>query len=581
MSTTTATPPVTIALDPAQWPDEPALLKAMLIEVLAALRDSRRESEQLRNRLDQLLRRLYGTRSERLDPNQLLLFPDLGTAPETPSAAETEAPSAPSGSGQRRRGHGRQTLPRHLPRERRVYELSAAERVCPCCGQERQVIGQERSEQLDYVPASLQVIEHIRLTYACHRCAGTAPPEATPVPALPLSPPPAKEVGADTSSAPPVVPATVSPIRTAAKPAPPLARALAAPGLLAYVIVSKFGDHLPLYRLERIFARQGMSLARSTMGDWLAACAELLQPLYQRLVQEVLQSWVIQTDDTPVRVLHDDRDRTRQGRVWDYWGDAYHPYVVYAYTPNREQTGPQQFLGDFRGYLQADAYTGYDALFATGRILEVGCWAHARRKFYDIRLTDPERSLYALGVIRQLYQVEKQVDEQIAARGLSQEAGWWLRLQLRHEQATPRLTSFRHWLEEQRAVVLPKSPLMEAVGYALNQWAALVRYTTQGYLAIDNNAAERALRAVAVGRKNYLFFGSDGGGTTAAVLYTFVQSCQRLGIEPWRYLRDVLERLPSWPAERLPELLPDRWAQAQRAATTGPPAPDPSASPEP
>jgi transposase len=342
---------------------------------------------------------------------------------------------------------------------------------------------------------------------------------------------------------------------------------LAAPGLLAYVIVSKFGDHLPLYRLEHILGRSGVSLVRSTLCDWLADGATLLRPLYQIMVQEVLQSWVIQTDDTPVQVQDKTRDRTRQGHVWDYWGDAYHPYVVYDYTPNHEHVGPQRFLNDYLGYLQADAYTGYDALYATGRLSEVGCWAHARRKFYEAQATDPERGLYVLGVIRQLYHIEKQVDAQIEAQGLTREVGWWLRLRRRHEEAQPILTRLCLWLTKQREQVLPKSPIGEAIGYALNHWAALLRYTTQGYLAIDNNAAERALRAIAVGRKNYLFFGSDVGGATAAVLYSFVQSCKRLSIEPWRYLRDVLERLPTCPAEQLADLLPDRWAQVQAAQT--------------
>lgn len=282
------------------------------------------------------------------------------------------------------------------------------------------------------------------------------------------------------------------------------------------------------------------------------------------------------TDDTPVPVQDDTRDRTRTGRVWVYCGDAYHPYLVYHYTPTREQAGPQQFLADYLGYLQADAYAGYDALHATGRVVEVGCWAHARRKFHEAQATDPERALYALGAIHQLYQVEHQADAASAARRLPQEDGWWVRLRLRQEQAAPLLTALRQWLEEQRPQVLPKSPIGEAIGYALNHWAALVRYTTQGYLAIDNNAAERALRAIAVGRKNYLFFGSDAGGDTAAVLYTFVQTCKRLTIEPWRYLRDVLERLPTWPAARLAELLPDQWAAEQRQAATAPgPGPGP------
>src|SRR5262249_20603827 len=235
---------------------------------------------------------------------------------------------------------------------------------------------------------------------------------------------------------------------------------------------------------------------------------------------------------------------------------------------------PQQFLKDYTGFLQADAYTGYDALFTKGGVVEVGCWAHARRKFFEAQKTEPEGALYALGVIRQLYTVEKEAAAQAAKQELSRAESEVLRLRLRQEQAVPLLQSFGEWLDRQAAAMLPKSPLGEAVGYARNQWAALQRYTTGGFLEIDNNAAERALRAVAIGRKNYLFFGSDVGGDTAAVLYTFTQTCQALGVEPWRYLRDVLGRLPSYPPEQLTELLPDGWAQAQRAAAAAEPPGD-------
>jgi transposase len=245
-------------------------------------------------------------------------------------------------------------------------------------------------------------------------------------------------------------------------------------------------------------------------------------------------------------------------------GDASHRYLIYLYSPNREGQWPQTFLAGYKGFVQGDAYAGYDALFATGTVVEVGCWAHARRKFFEAQTTDPEGALYALGVIRQLYAVEKEAAEQARKQELSRAEFEALRLRLRAEKSVPLLKSFGEWLEKQAVALLPKSPLAEAVGYARNQWAALQRYTTVGFLEIDNNAAERALRAVAIGRKNYLFFGSDVGGETAAVLYTFTQTCQALGIEPWRYLRDVLERLPSQPPERLAELLPDEWAQAQR-----------------
>jgi transposase len=560
------------AIDPAQLPDDTALLKAMLAEVLAALRASRQEGEQLRQRLDQLLRRLYGPRSERLDPDQLLLFAE-------PPASGEMAPPLPTDSSEadkpRRTGHGRQQLPRHLPRDRRVYELSAAERLCQGCGQGRVVIGQEVSEQLDYEPASLTVIEHVRLTYACPRCEKR---RQTGAPAAPAAPPAHATPNTATASfsvseltdttATRLIPErpAASTFLTAPRPPSPIARGLAGPGLLAHVMVSKFCDHLPLYRCERMLARFGVNLSRSTLCDWLAQSAVLLKPLWELLHARVLQSRVIQTDDTPVRVQAQAVAAAHQGRLWVQVGDAGHRYLVYLYSPNREGHWPQTFLTGYAGFLQGDAYAGYDALFATGAVVEVGCWAHARRKFFEAQKTDAEGALYALGVIRQLYAVEREATEQADKQELSRPEFEALRLRLRQEKSVPLLKSLGEWLEKQAASALPKSPLGEAVGYARNQWAALQVYTTVGFLEIDNNAAERALRAVAIGRKNYLFFGSDVGGETAAVLYTFTQTCQALGIEPWRYLRDVLERLPTHPAERLAELLPDEWAQGQRAA---------------
>ena len=572
------------AVDPADLPDDPALLKAMLAEVLTALRASRQEGERLRERVDQLLRRLYGRRSERLNPNQLLLFaePPVGGEMTPPTPTEPTETAKP-----RRKAHGRQQLPRHLPRDRRVYELSEAERVCNGCGQARVVIGQEVSEQLDYEPASLTVIEHVRLTYACPCCEKRRQASATTAPAAPATAPPSSSP-APNSTAELTDPATmclipvqpaVSTFLTASRPPSPIARGLAGPGLLAHVIVSKFCDHLPLYRCERMLARFGVNLSRSTLCDWLAQSAALLRPLWELLRGRVQHSRVIQTDDTPVRVQAQAGAAAHQGRLWVQVGDEGHPGLLYLYSPNREGQWPQTFLAGYAGFLQADAYAGYDALFATGSVVEVGCWAHARRKFFEAQKTDPDGALYALGVIRQMYAVEREAAELAAKRELPRTEFEALRLRLRQEKAVPLLKTFGEWLDKQTAAVLPKSPLAEAVGYARNQWAALQRYTTAGFLEIDNNAAERALRPVAIGRKNYLFFGSDVGGETAAVLYTFTQTCQALGIEPWRYLRDVLARLPNHPPERLAELLPDEWAHAQRAVVVAEPPGEVAAPP--
>jgi transposase len=444
------------------------------------------------------------------------------------------------------------------------------------------VIGQEVSEQLDYEPASLKVIEHVRLTYACPCCEKQRQAGAPAAPASPSAPATPHSATASVAASDltdttemrlvPTLPAG-STFVTAPRPPSPIARGLAGPGLLAHVIVSKFCDHLPLYRCERMLARFGVNLSRSTLCDWLAHSAALLRPLWEMLKGCVQQSRVIQTDDTPVRVQAQAGAAAHQGRLWVQVGDAGHRYLVYLYSPNHEGQWPQTFLAGYAGFVQGDAYAGYDALFATGTVLEVGCWAHARRKFFEAQKTDPEGALYALGTIRQLYAVEREASEQADKQELSRGEFEALRLRLRQEKAVPLLKSLGEWLEKQAVSALPKSPLGEAVGYARNQWAALQVYTTAGFLEIDNNAAERALRAVAIGRKNYLFFGSDVGGETAAVLYTLTQTCQALGIEPWRYLRDVLERQPRHPPERLAELLPDEWARAQRGATEpAPPA---------
>jgi transposase len=349
----------------------------------------------------------------------------------------------------------------------------------------------------------------------------------------------------------------------APKPAMPIPKGLPGPGLLAHLIVSKYTDHLPLYRLERVYERQGLFLHRSTLCDWLAACAQLLRPLNDQMVSVVLQSRALHTDDTTVKMQELGTHLLSTARLWVYLGDAAHPYNVFDFTVNRKRDGPQQFLANYQGYLHADAFSGYDGLYlpdprsAQGRIIEVACNAHARRKFYEARGSDALGAHQALAYYRQLYELER------AAKEFSDEQ----RLQMRQDLAVPILGQFRQWLEAQRSEVLPKSPMGEAIGYALNNWAALVRYTEAGFLAIDNNLAEREMKRIAIGRKNWMTVGSPRGGQTAAVLFSFTSTCQRLGVEPWRYLRDLLERLPTHPAERLAELLPDEWARGQRAAT--------------
>ena len=513
--------PVDVAATPEVLPDDPVVLKQMIVELLASMRDLRQNNAQLQHRLDVLLRKMFGPRAERFDPNQPFLFTEMAEASKTEAAAASPSEEAPKEETPRtHKGHGRRKLPENLPRTRQEYRLSDAECACPTCGRQREKIGEETSEQLDYHPSALFVIEHVRFKYACKKCAGE--------------------------------------VATATKPPQPIDKGLPGPGLLAHLVVSKYADHLPLHRLESVFARHGLDLARSTLCDWVGIVAKKLLPLHALLVQRVFLSRVVQTDDTTIPVLDPESGKTRTGRMWVYLGGQTHPYTVFDYTPSRARDGPEAFLGAFEGYLQADAYSGYDAIFAKGKIREVGCWAHARRKFYDARDTDATRVHAVLGMIRELYAVEKPAKEFDDAA----------RCAHRQTYARPLLETMKAWLDAQAIQVLPKSPLGEAIRYALNQWAALTRYTDDGALAIDNNAAERALRAVVVGRRNWLFAGSDRGGETAAVLYSFMATCRSLEVEPFAYLRDVLTRLPIQPADRLAELLPDAWLQARKAPPT-------------
>jgi hypothetical protein len=344
-------------------------------------------------------------------------------------------------------------------------------------------------------------------------------------------------------------------VRTATKPPQPIEKSTAGASLLSQVIVAKCADHLPLHRQEKIFQRHGAEISRQTICGWLAQCAALLEPLYGSLKGVLFESKVIGTDDTGVKVLDVKLPFARTGRIWPYCGDRDHPVILYDYTATRQRAGPEEFLRGYRGYLQADAYGGYDALFkdpARG-LIEVGCWAHARRYFHKALESDQARMGPALLLIAQLYQVEKQ------ARPLPAEE----RLRLRQLQSRPILDKLHGYLSEIQVEVLPKSPEGRAARYSLKNWNALTRYCDDGELEIDNNATERAIRGVAVGRNNWVFFGSDEGGKTAAILRSLVASCQRVGVDPFVWLKDVLSRITNHPITRLGELLPHNWAPAQ------------------
>lgn len=584
-----------LPIDLEQLPDDVATLKAIIVELVASLSLEKRDKQALQHRLDLLLQRLYKSRNERFDSSQLLLFVQEVINATAATPLEAEAVDAETNKPRRCRPHGRRRLPDNLPREVRHHELSEAERRCAGCGCQRLDIGVDKSEQLEYRPASLRVIEHVVHKYVCPCCsrrggnegaATESPAEAEsmaaaastvetmtskPEPECPNTPLPAVE-----PSSPTVPPQPIPVVISAPRPLLPIAKGLPGPGLLAHLIVSKYVDHLPLYRLQRIYERQGLFLPRSTLCDWLAACADLLQPLYARMMQIVLQSRVLHTDDTIVKMQELKTHLLITARLWVYVGDAAHPYNVFDFTRTRQRDGPQRFLADYRGYLQADAFSGYDGLYlpdaatATARIVEVACNAHARRKFYEARGSDALRAHRALAYYRQLYELESS-----ASRNSFDETQ---RLRMRQELALPILERFRLWLESERADVLPKSPLGEAIAYALRNWTALLRYTEAGFLAIDNNVSEREMKRIAIGRKNWLFVGSPKGGATASVLFSFTSTCQRLGVEPWSYLEDILARLPATAADDIDALLPDRW-QALRKSSSASASGDETASP--
>ena len=511
-------------IDPNQLPNDPAALRQMVLALLEQTAEQQRRLKQLQHWLEQLLRARYGPRRERINEDQLFLFAvalvSAGREPPAESESTTAGQKAETQQA-KPKGHGRQPLPQSLERQRVVHDLAEEERKCPQCQEELKHIGEEVSERLEYVPASLVVIQEACQKYAC-------PQGCTVV--------------------------------TAGKPSAPIEKGLPGPGLLAQVAVSKYGDHLPLNRQEEIFQRQGVELSRQTLCDWMRACAELVSPLYELMKQRVLGSKALQTDDTPVPVLDADLPHTRTGRIWTYVGDDEHPYTVYDYTPTRSRDGPEEFLKDFRGYLQADAYSGYDHFYQKPErgITEVACWAHARRKFFDAQSSDLMRSMVMLAYIRLLYDVEREADE----RKLEGEA----RRALRQQKAKPILDDIHTYLEREQPRVLPKSPEGEAIAYTLSNWKALTRYCDDGDLEIDNNAAERSLRGVAVGRKNWMFYGSDQGGHTAAVLTSVIATCKRLAVDPFAYLRDLFARLSDHPKNRLAELLPDQW-QARRQSS--------------
>ncbi len=511
-------------VDPKSLPEDPAILRNMLVALTAQLDAGEARLAKMERLLAQLLAARNGRKSEQLSRGQLALFAaQAGLFQESEGQGaqsdkdDHDASASNNSSGDTATGNprGRRSLPAHLKRERIEHDLAASEKHCETCAQDLRLIGEETSERYEYIPARMVVIEDICKKYAC-ACT----------------------------------------VRTAIKPTEPIEKSTASASLLTQVVVAKYADHLPLHRQAKMFRRFGIELSDQTMCGWMAQCAALLEPLYERLKRFVLESKVVGTDDTPVRVLDRKLPQARKGRIWPYIGDRNHAAAVYDYTPTRERAGPEQFLKNYRGHLQADAYAAYDAFFTNPDrgMVEVGCWAHARRHFHQAQENDPSRMRTVLLLIAQLYAVEKLARD----RGLHGED---LRV-LREHSTRPVLERLHSYLLEIRDQLLPKSDAGQAVAYTLKNWKALTRYDTNPDLSIDNNATERSLRCFAVGRNNWTFFGSDRGGKTAAVLRSFVTSCELVKVDPFAWFSDVLARIADHPVTKLDELLPHRWALA-------------------
>ena len=508
--------------DANELPDDVDALRAMVVamqqqmatneielnkerEKYAALQS---ELQVLQLQLAVLQRARFGKQSEKLDAQlrQLeLQIEDVESAiADMPPVPEPENKDKPTSVA-------RKPLPESLPRQ--VIE-HGKQSCCDQCGEQLSQIGEDVSEQLEYVPASFRVIQHVRPKYSCSGCDS---------------------------------------IIQAPAPSRPILRGYAGPGLLAHVVVAKYTDHLPLYRQSQIYSREGVALERSTLADWVGQVSHLLRSLNNALNQYVMAATKLHGDDTPVPVLQPGRKTTKLGRLWGYLrddrpaGSSDAPAVWFSYSPDRKGRWPAEHLANYNGTLQADGYAGYNALYATGNIHEAACWAHVRRKFYDIDQVQPDSfATQVLKSIAELYAIEKQIKGKPPDK----------RMAIRQEQAKPRLDKLKIQLRETLGGVPKKLPLAKAIHYALVRWDALVRYTNDGAIEIDNNPIEREIRPIALGRKNYLFAGSDSGGERAAMMCSLLNTAKLNGVEPEAYLTHVLSHIADHPVNQVEELLP-------------------------
>jgi len=527
-------------------PDDSHALKALLRTLMQERDDEKRRADEHERGAEQEARRgdelrvemlrlqlelerykkwYYGPRADRLqssaDLAQMLLnFAELmDRKPVNPD--DVPSRSEPADELRRvKRRKGRRNLANfeNLPVTTCVHELSAAERACPCCGIERKEIGTDESWQVEYLPGHFERIHHLRKKYACTGCEsnGNNPQ-----------------------------------METAAKPEMAIDKGMAGPGLLAYIVTSKFSDYLPLYRLEDIFQRQGFEISRATQSVWCGDIADLAEQLYELMAERVRASHVVATDDTIMPMLS--KGKTANARMWVYVGDDGYPYNVFDFTLNRGRDGPKYFLKDYRQVLLADAYGGYNGVVAGNEITRAGCWAHMKRKVIDAEKAAPEIAREAVERVRALYAVERQCKDASVEE----------RLKLRQQQSAPMLAQLREQLLSWKEQLLPKHPMAEAVNYALGQWTELNVFCSDGAVSIDNNVSEREMKRVVLNRKNSLFVGNPRGGRTAAILASLTSTCRRHDIDPQLYLTQLLTNLSQVRKSELPNWLPDQWKRLQ------------------
>ncbi len=523
---------------PDSLPTDAEALRALLLaertrhaEELAAARGeadrAQGEIARLMAIIKELQRHRFGRRSERLDPDQLALaledLEQMLAAAQAAAEQDGKAPAKPAAA--RKRQINRGALPAHLPREEIVIDV--ADKTCACCGGLKHRIGEDVSERLDVIPAQFKVIVTRRPKYACAACAGEVVQAAAPERLI--------ENGIPTEA------------------------------LVAHVLVAKYADHTPLYRQAQIYARQGVMLDRSTLADWVGRAAFALRPVHARLLAQLKQSTKLFADETTAPVLDPGRGCVKKGQFWAYarderpWSGTAPPGVAYVYAPDRKHARPAEHLEGFRGTLQVDGYGAYKDLAEAGDVVLAFCWSHARRQFYDIQLNTPAPiAAEALVRIGALYAIEADI------RGCPADQ----RRQVRQQRSKPLVDAMRLWLEARLATVSGKSTIAEAIRYALSRWSGLSRFLDDGRIEIDSNIVERSIRPIALGRKNHLFAGSDGGGEHWAVIASLIETCKMNGLDPQAYLRDALARIVArHPMSRIDELLPFAYLSAQAEKT--------------